>query len=117
MASRPVAASNRPTRPLSANAPPTFDPAYPPQPGTPGATTADDAPPSYEDAMADEIGPVDGPRRDYSGVTNENAPSDVDDEKGARNSARRGEKSGYSDRLFPDAGPGRRPGSGSGYIV
>jgi hypothetical protein len=26
----------------------------------------DDAPPSYEDAMADEIGPVDGPRRDYN---------------------------------------------------
>ncbi|KAI9777522.1 MAG: hypothetical protein M1839_008816 [Geoglossum umbratile] len=26
----------------------------------------DEAPPSYEDAMADEIGPVDGPRRDYS---------------------------------------------------
>ena len=26
----------------------------------------DEAPPSYEDAMADEIGPVDGPRRNYS---------------------------------------------------
>ncbi|KAI1620985.1 hypothetical protein EDD37DRAFT_140520 [Exophiala viscosa] len=25
----------------------------------------DEAPPSYEDAIADEIGPVDGPRRDY----------------------------------------------------
>ena len=25
----------------------------------------DAAPPSYEDAMAEEIGPVDGPRRDY----------------------------------------------------
>lgn len=25
----------------------------------------DDAPPSYEDAMADDIGPVDGPRRNY----------------------------------------------------
>ncbi|KAH0543027.1 hypothetical protein FGG08_002635 [Glutinoglossum americanum] len=29
----------------------------------------DVAPPSYEDAMADEIGPVDGPRRDYSQQT------------------------------------------------
>jgi hypothetical protein len=116
MASRPTPALNRPTRPLSANTPPTFDPVYPPQLGTPGATAADDAPPSYEDAMADEIGPLDGPRREYSGITNENAPSEVDDEKGARNSARAGEK-GDPDRLFPNAGPGPRPGSGSGYIV
>ena len=29
-------------------------------------TPDEDAPPSYEDAMADEIGPVDGPRRDYN---------------------------------------------------
>lgn len=26
----------------------------------------DDAPPSYEDAIAEDIGPVDGPRRDYN---------------------------------------------------
>jgi hypothetical protein len=33
---------------------------------SPQANPGDDAPPSYEDAMADEIGPVDGPRRDYN---------------------------------------------------
>ncbi len=44
----------------------------------------EDAPPSYEDAMADEIAPVDGPRRDYSGVTDENAPGM--DEKGSTGS-------------------------------
>jgi hypothetical protein len=115
MASRPTPASNRPARPLSANTPHTFDPAYPPQLGTPGATAAEDAPPSYEDAMADEIGPVDGPRREYSGVTNENAPSEVE-EKGSHISAPTGEK-GDSGRLFPSSGPGPRPGSGSGYIV
>lgn len=43
----------------------------------------DDAPPSYEDAMADDIAPVDGPRRDYSGVTDVNAPG-LDEKGGAR---------------------------------
>ena len=37
-----------------------------------------DAPPSYEDAIADDIGPIDGPRRDYQQATNQVAP----DEKG-----------------------------------
>lgn len=41
----------------------------------------DDVPPSYEDAMADELAPADGPRREYSGVTDVNAPGL--DEKGA----------------------------------
>jgi hypothetical protein len=90
---------------------PTYDPLYPPQLGTPSAGSTEDAPPSYEDAIADEIGPVDGPRRDYSGMTNENAPSDVGDEKGS------GEKSGNWGRLFPGSGPGPRPGSGSGYNI
>ncbi len=113
------AMASRPSRPpiparpstLSAAARPTYDPLYPPQIGTPGATSVDDAPPSYEDAMADEIGPVDGPRRDYSGMTNENAPSEIDDETSS------GEKSGNFGRLFPGSGPGPRPGSGSGYNV
>lgn len=39
----------------------------PPGPTQPPEGVGDvDAPPSYEDAMADEIAPVDGPRRDYS---------------------------------------------------
>ncbi|KAF4630615.1 hypothetical protein G7Y89_g7522 [Cudoniella acicularis] len=59
---------------------PAPDPLYPPQLGTPGAAALDDAPPSYEDAMADEISPADGPRREYSGVTDVDAPSM--DEKG-----------------------------------
>lgn len=59
--------------------PPTHDALYPPQLGTPAAAAVEDAPPSYEDAMADEISPADGPRM-YSGVTDVNAPSM--DEKG-----------------------------------
>lgn len=55
---------------------PGVDPLYPPQMGTAHADLMGDAPPSYEDAMADEIGPLDG-RREYSGVTDEHAPSEV----------------------------------------
>lgn len=80
MASRPPV----PVRPSTTQPPPTSvqaaDPLYPPQLGTPGATVTD-APPSYEDAMADDIAPADGPRREYSGVTDVNAPPM--DEKGA----------------------------------
>ncbi|KAL2003055.1 hypothetical protein VTN02DRAFT_5133 [Thermoascus thermophilus] len=47
----------------------------PPKPPRPASASApvytgevyDDAPPSYEDAMAEELGPVDGPRRDWLG--------------------------------------------------
>lgn len=49
--------------------------------GTANADLMGDAPPSYEDAMADDIGPLDG-RREYSGVSNENSPSEVGGEKG-----------------------------------
>jgi hypothetical protein len=73
MASRPGV----PVRPPQAAA---ADPLYPPQ-APPGGPAADDAPPSYEDAIADEITPADGPRREYSGVTDVNAPGL--DEKGA----------------------------------
>jgi len=76
MASRPSV----PVRPTVQTQPQSYDPAYPPQLGAPGAPDADDAPPSYEDAMADEMSPADGPRREYSGVTDVNAPSM--DEKG-----------------------------------
>ena len=47
-----------------------------------------DAPPSYEDAIADDMGPIDGPRREYQQITNPPGP----DEKG------RG-------RLFDDSAP------------
>ena len=80
MASRPPV----PVRPATDQPRPTVpapDPLYPPQLGTPGAAVADDAPPSYEDAMAEDITPADGPRREYSGVTDVNAPPM--DEKGA----------------------------------
>lgn len=63
----------------------THDPLYPPQlaPGvTPEASS--DAPPSYEDAMADGVGVVDGGRREYSGVTDVNAPGLDEGGKGRR---------------------------------
>ncbi|KAK7429631.1 hypothetical protein QQZ08_003826 [Neonectria magnoliae] len=65
--------------------PPVHDPLYPPQ-LAPGQTVApsDDAPPSYDEAMAESVTvPVDGmrPRPAYSGVTNENAPSHMPPEK------------------------------------
>jgi hypothetical protein len=108
---RPPPIPHRPS--TTANMP---DPAYPPQLGTPAAAFGDEPPPSYEDAMAEDIAPVDGPRREYSGVTDENGPSEVDNTPGRQNTVRRGEKGGFSDRLFPNAGPGPRPGSGNGYI-
>ncbi|MCJ1453857.1 hypothetical protein MMC28_004206 [Mycoblastus sanguinarius] len=48
----------------------------------------DEAPPSYEDAMADDLAPIDGPRRDYY-----QQPSQTD-----------GKASGDDDRLFPESG-------------
>ncbi|KAF6819545.1 arrestin [Colletotrichum sojae] len=55
---------------------PQYDPLYPPQIGTPGAASFDDAPPSYDEAMAaGASGPEERPA--YSGVTNENAPSQI----------------------------------------
>jgi hypothetical protein len=60
---------------------PTHDPLYPPQlaPGQ-AAPAYDDAPPSYDEAVAENLaGPFDGmqQRPAYSGVTNENAPSQM----------------------------------------
>lgn len=64
---------------------PTHDPLYPPQLG-PGqdAPPYDDAPPSYDEAVAENLsGPFEGAqsRPAYSGVTNENAPSQLPPEK------------------------------------
>ncbi|KAI9055809.1 hypothetical protein LZ554_000749 [Drepanopeziza brunnea f. sp. 'monogermtubi'] len=76
-------ASQPPALPVRPNVPPRpQDPAYPPQIGTPGAPAIDDVPPSYEDAMAENLTPAVGPGRgEYSGVTDVNAPTM--DEKGA----------------------------------
>jgi hypothetical protein len=79
MASQPPVVPARPS--ANASAAPAYDPAYPPQVGVPGAPAFDDAPPSYEDALAEEITQANGTRPAYSGVTNENAPGI--DEKGA----------------------------------
>ena len=84
MAAHPrPAAPALPVRPSGtpATVPNAADPLYPPQLGTAHAGGFDEAPPSYEDAMADEITPADGPRREFSGVTDVEAPGL--DEKGA----------------------------------
>jgi len=63
----------------------------PPEYGPPLPTGDDDAPPSYEDAMAEDVGPVDGPRREY------NQP---DVPPGAPRISNDGKSSG--ERLFPE---------------
>jgi hypothetical protein len=68
MAARPAAAGSK------QEPSPTYDPAYPPQLTTTSAPE-DDALPSYEDALAENISPIEGPRRDYSSVTDANATS------------------------------------------
>ncbi|QSS61974.1 hypothetical protein I7I51_04151, partial [Histoplasma capsulatum] len=57
----------------------------------------DDAPPSYEDAMADALGPVDGPRREYN-------PPEPGSWAGADN---KGSAKNHKDdeRLFPNSDP------------
>ncbi|KAH7351022.1 hypothetical protein BKA65DRAFT_536078 [Rhexocercosporidium sp. MPI-PUGE-AT-0058] len=72
IANAPTIPTPTPNRPTPARP---QDPAYPPQLGTPGAPAIDDVPPSYEDAMAEDLSPADGPRREYSGVTDVNAPN------------------------------------------
>lgn len=64
---------------------PPQDPLYPPQlqPGQ-SVPPYDDAPPSYDEAVAENLsGPFDGmqSRPAYSGVTNENAPSQIASQK------------------------------------
>lgn len=63
---------------------------------------ADLAPPSYEDAMAEDVGPVDGHRRDYS--TPDVLPEARNDHQKPAAGARRD-----SERLFPDSEPGDAP--------
>ncbi|KAK7215550.1 hypothetical protein V2G26_003553 [Clonostachys chloroleuca] len=65
--------------------PPTYNPLYPPQLAADNPDAAyDDAPPSYDEAVAENLaGPFDGfqERPAYSGITNENAPSQMPGEK------------------------------------
>lgn len=76
----------------------------PPAQGSFGGPTLDpsqsmDAPPSYEDAIAEDIGPVDGPRREYNNSAATAHP------------AGSGEKdSTQGDRLFPNSTGTTNPG-------
>jgi hypothetical protein len=77
------------TFPAPVGAPTSSNALYPPQlqPGEdPGEPAAYDAPPSYEDAIGDDIGPIDGPRREYG-------------DNGGIGGPPAGSK---ADRLFPD---------------
>ncbi|TRX97091.1 hypothetical protein FHL15_001885 [Xylaria flabelliformis] len=79
-----IPAPRPPPRP-SANGGPSIpsrpsDPLYPPQLGPDNVPAYEDAPPSYDEAMAESLtGPSDRPA--YSGVTAENAPSTMPPEK------------------------------------
>ncbi|KAI9888541.1 MAG: hypothetical protein M1814_006841 [Vezdaea aestivalis] len=78
---------------LSPQAGPSHGPSqtlYPPQ-LAPGQNASWDAPPSYEDAIANDIAPVDGPRREYGDAAPVQPP-------------RPGARSGKGERLFPDTG-------------
>ena len=60
------------------------DALYPPQLQEGDIPPYDDAPPSYDEAMADNAGPVfpsGAPRPAYSGVTNENGPSMISEKR------------------------------------
>lgn len=87
---------------------PSSPPPQPPRPPVPPYTAPppapeefEDAPPSYEDAMADALGPVDGPRREYNpldaAVSGNSAQTGTDTQ---------GSVSDFKeDRLFPNSGP------------
>lgn len=82
---RPEDMNNRPPMPPR--------PAGPPEP-TSADQAHDDAPPSYEDAMAETLSPVDGPRREY------NPPEATSPRKTTESGA---------DSKFPAHNPGRNP--------
>lgn len=78
-----------PPRPSANGGPPVparpSDPLYPPQLGSDNVPGYDDAPPSYDEAMAETLtapGPSERPA--YSGVTAENDPSTMPPDKAAR---------------------------------
>ena len=69
-------------------------------PASPRPSSEDDAPPSYEDAMAEDIAPVDGPRRNYS------VPEDPEQSQSSFNSDSKSSGIGrrMSERLFSQNG-------------
>ncbi|KAI1341427.1 hypothetical protein F5Y15DRAFT_376084 [Xylariaceae sp. FL0016] len=87
MANRPPRPPPRPSATQSAPAlqrpPQPSDPLYPPQLGPGNMPGQNDAPPpSYDEAMADQlVGPSAQERPAYSGVTSENSPSTMPPEK------------------------------------
>ncbi|KAG9230376.1 hypothetical protein BJ875DRAFT_488027 [Amylocarpus encephaloides] len=123
----PVFSSTSNISPPTPVAPLGADPLYPPQLGTPAAAIVEDAPPSYEDAMAENISvTTDGPRGEYSGVTDVDAPNM--DEKGAGATPRystifnrggdgAGGVSGRDARGGPGRGAGGKDDEGRGAVV
>ncbi|KAL2222309.1 hypothetical protein M432DRAFT_218375 [Thermoascus aurantiacus ATCC 26904] len=95
----------RPASPPSPGQPPPIPPrpAVAPVPVYEGiyeGQVYDDAPPSYEDAIAEELGPVDGPRREY------NPPDVPADGRTSGTDVKSPVGSGKdSERLFPNSGP------------
>jgi hypothetical protein len=83
-----TAATPRPPPRPSGNASPAIpprpsDPLYPPQLGPDNVPAYDDAPPSYDEAIAESLtGPEERPA--YSGITAENDPSTMPPEKSGR---------------------------------
>ena len=57
-------------------------PSMAPTPDQSGVPPYDDAPPSYEDAIAQDLPPVDGPRRDYAPPPIPEGQSGFPEEKG-----------------------------------
>ena len=86
---RPPESVNRPPHsPSRPSAPPPPSDHIEPSP----SDIPDEAPPSYEDAMADELAPIDGPRRDYH-----QTPSQAPGTDGRPNRGK--------ERLFTDSDP------------
>lgn len=90
-------ATSAPSAATKLSAPPTEPSSRPPVPPRPAEAEAfdgvgeiyDEAPPSYEDAIAETLNPVDGPRREYNPpATSNSARSTVDSETAANSSAR-----------------------------
>ena len=65
-------------------------------------------PPSYEDAMAEDIGPLDGPRRDYNPPIDPPASPNGTSNSSTTDSKPGGLRRNLSERLFPQNAP-RRP--------
>ena len=87
----------RPTKAAEAQAPtPPPRPASPDYVPPPNTEDYEEAPPSYEDAMAEALGPVDGPRREY------NPPDTTSGTSGWAGTDVKGPvENNKDDRLFP----------------